>query len=83
MVDTFGTSALTREQLTDLVRRHFDLTPYGLREMLDDERSVVLREHRGASRRVGRRRDRGAGSEIRTGLAGRDDARACGCRGVP
>src|SRR4249920_2854132 len=35
MVDAFGTSALSREQLTELVRRHFDLTPYGLRVMLD------------------------------------------------
>ena len=35
MVETFGTGKLTREKLTALVRRHFDLTPYGLREMLD------------------------------------------------
>jgi S-adenosylmethionine synthetase len=34
MVETFGTSKLSREKLTALVRRHFDLTPYGLREML-------------------------------------------------
>jgi S-adenosylmethionine synthetase len=34
MVETFGTSKLPREKLTALVRRHFDLTPYGLREML-------------------------------------------------
>jgi len=40
MVDTFGTSALTREQLTELVRRHFDLTPYGLRTMLDLSRPI-------------------------------------------
>jgi S-adenosylmethionine synthetase len=40
MVDTFGTSALTREELTALVRRHFDLTPYGLREMLDLARPI-------------------------------------------
>ncbi|MFM7065476.1 MAG: methionine adenosyltransferase, partial [Gammaproteobacteria bacterium] len=31
MVETFGTSKLSREQLTKLVRKHFDLTPYGLR----------------------------------------------------
>jgi S-adenosylmethionine synthetase len=42
MVDAFGTSALTREQLTALVRRHFDLTPYGLREMLDLARPIYL-----------------------------------------
>jgi S-adenosylmethionine synthetase len=35
MVDTFGTSRLSRERLTQLVRKNFDLTPYGLREMLD------------------------------------------------
>ena len=40
MVDAFGTSALSREQLTALVRRHFDLTPYGLREMLDLVRPI-------------------------------------------
>src|ERR1035441_9125093 len=34
MVDSFGTSELSREELTALVRRHFDLTPYGLRAML-------------------------------------------------
>ena len=35
MVETFGTGTLPREHLTALVRKHFDLTPYGLREMLD------------------------------------------------
>ncbi len=40
MVDAFGTSALSREQLTELVRRHFNLTPYGLREMLDLTRPI-------------------------------------------
>ncbi len=40
MVDAFGTSALSREQLTELVRRHFDLTPYGLRVMLDLTRPI-------------------------------------------
>ncbi len=35
MIETFGTGKLSREKLTALVRRHFDLTPYGLREMLD------------------------------------------------
>ena len=40
MVDAFGTSALSREQLTELVRRHFDLTPYGLRLMLDLTRPI-------------------------------------------
>ncbi len=40
MIETFGTGALSREQLTALVRRHFDLTPYGLREMLDLARPI-------------------------------------------
>jgi len=31
---------LSREDLTALVRRHFDLTPYGLREMLDLARPI-------------------------------------------
>ncbi len=40
MVETFGTSKLSREALTKLVRRHFDLTPYGLRQMLDLARPI-------------------------------------------
>jgi S-adenosylmethionine synthetase len=40
MVETFGTGTLGREELTALVRRHFDLTPYGLREMLDLVRPI-------------------------------------------
>jgi S-adenosylmethionine synthetase len=40
MVETFGTSDLSRDELTRLVRRHFDLTPYGLREMLDLVRPI-------------------------------------------
>jgi S-adenosylmethionine synthetase len=40
MVETFGTSRLNRERLTQLVRKHFDLTPYGLREMLDLARPI-------------------------------------------
>ena len=40
MVETFGTSKLSRKQLTELVREHFDLTPYGLREMLDLARPI-------------------------------------------
>ncbi len=40
MVETFGTSKLPRERLTQLVRKHFDLTPYGLREMLDLVRPI-------------------------------------------
>ncbi|MEZ5498529.1 MAG: methionine adenosyltransferase [Steroidobacteraceae bacterium] len=33
-VETFGTGKIERAALTGLVRRHFDLTPYGLRQML-------------------------------------------------
>ncbi len=43
MVETFGTSSLSRERLTQLVRKHFDLTPYGLREMLDLVRPIYLK----------------------------------------
>ena len=40
MVESFGTGKVSREQLTRLVDRHFDLTPYGLREMLDLARPI-------------------------------------------
>jgi S-adenosylmethionine synthetase len=40
MVETFGTGKLSRERLTKLVLRHFDLTPYGLRQMLDLARPI-------------------------------------------
>ena len=40
MVEAFGTSRFSREQLTQLVRKHFDLTPYGLRRMLDLARPI-------------------------------------------
>jgi S-adenosylmethionine synthetase len=40
MLETFGTSPLSRERLTEIVRKHFDLTPYGLREMLDLARPI-------------------------------------------
>jgi len=40
MVETFGTSRLSRERLTQIVRGNFDLTPYGLREMLDLARPI-------------------------------------------
>jgi S-adenosylmethionine synthetase len=34
-VETFGTGIISAEQLTALIRQHFDLTPYGIMEMLD------------------------------------------------
>ena len=40
MVDTFGTGTLSDERMTALVRKHFDLTPYGLRQMLDLVRPI-------------------------------------------
>lgn len=40
MVETFGTGRVPRERLTQLVRKHFDLTPYGIREMLDLVRPI-------------------------------------------
>ncbi len=40
MVEAFGTSRLSREQLTMLVREHFDLTPFGVRRMLDLARPI-------------------------------------------
>ena len=40
MVETFGTGKMSDERLTQLVRAHFDLTPYGLREMLDLARPI-------------------------------------------
>ena len=40
MVETFGTGKLSRDKLTRLVLRHFDLTPYGLRQMLDLARPI-------------------------------------------
>jgi len=35
MVDTFGTGKITDERITELVREHFDLRPYGILKMLD------------------------------------------------
>ena len=40
MVETFGTGKLSDVRLTQLVRAHFDLTPFGLREMLDLARPI-------------------------------------------
>ncbi|MCE7903443.1 MAG: methionine adenosyltransferase [Gammaproteobacteria bacterium PRO9] len=39
-VETFGTGTIPQDRLTALVRRHFDLTPYGIREMLDLHRPI-------------------------------------------
>jgi len=35
MVETFGTGKISNEKITELVREHFDLRPYGILNMLD------------------------------------------------
>ena len=40
MVETFGTGKVSDERLTKIVRAHFDLTPFGLREMLNLTRPI-------------------------------------------
>ncbi len=39
-VDTFGTGKVSEEKLLELIRRHFDLRPYGLIAMLDLKRPI-------------------------------------------
>ncbi|HJP37992.1 MAG: methionine adenosyltransferase [Gammaproteobacteria bacterium] len=39
-VDTFGTSQLSEQQITALIREHFDLTPFGIKETLQLERPI-------------------------------------------
>ena len=40
MVDTFGTGKLSDEELTDIIRKHFDLRPAGIIKMLDLRRPI-------------------------------------------
>jgi S-adenosylmethionine synthetase len=40
MIDTFGTGAIPEEQMTDLIRQHFSLTPRGIIEMLNLRRPI-------------------------------------------
>ena len=35
MIETFGTGKISDEKITELVRQHFDLRPYGILKMLD------------------------------------------------
>ena len=35
MVDTYGTGTINNETLTELIRKHFDLRPKGIVNMLD------------------------------------------------
>ena len=39
-VHTFGTGTMSEDELTKLVRAHFDLTPYGILQTLDLERPI-------------------------------------------
>ncbi len=39
-IETFGTGKIEEQKLIELVRRHFDLRPYGLIEMLDLNRPI-------------------------------------------
>jgi len=39
-IETFGTGKISEQKLIELVRRHFDLRPYGLIEMLDLNRPI-------------------------------------------
>jgi S-adenosylmethionine synthetase len=39
-VDTFGTGHISDERITELVRKHFDLRPYGILQMLDLVRPI-------------------------------------------
>jgi S-adenosylmethionine synthetase len=41
-IDTFGTGVIDDDALVELVKRHFDLRPYGLIKMLDLERAIYL-----------------------------------------
>ncbi len=42
-VDTFGTGVIDDSKLTDIVRKHFDLTPDGIIKMLDLRRPIYAR----------------------------------------
>lgn len=39
-IDTFGTGKIADDKLTDLIKAHFDLRPYGLIKMLDLEKPI-------------------------------------------
>jgi len=40
LVETFGTAKIDEHRIAELVRRHFDLTPYGIARMLDLVRPI-------------------------------------------
>jgi len=39
-IETFGTAKIDEEKIARLVREHFDLTPYGIQQMLDLVRPI-------------------------------------------
>src|SRR5690606_13477626 len=43
MVDTWGTSKLSNEEIVKLIERHFDLRPKGIVQMLDLLRPIYTR----------------------------------------
>ncbi|NNJ90339.1 MAG: methionine adenosyltransferase [Gammaproteobacteria bacterium] len=49
MLDTFGTGKITDERITQLVREHFDLRPYGILNMLDLLNSDQIKYRKTAS----------------------------------
>jgi len=60
MVETFGTGKLSDQRLTQIVRANFDLTPFGLREMLDLARPIYQKT--AAYGHFGRKKKSSAGS---------------------
>ena len=72
MVNTFGTGVIDEEQLVDLVRAHFPLTPKGMIEHLKLRRPIYqkdrglrpLRPHRGDVHLGGHGQGRGAASRL-------------------
>ncbi|MBL3590844.1 MAG: methionine adenosyltransferase [gamma proteobacterium endosymbiont of Lamellibrachia anaximandri] len=49
MIDTFGTGKITDERITELVRTHFDLRPYGILNMLDLLNSDLIKYRKTAA----------------------------------
>src|SRR6202041_365125 len=40
LIETFGTERVPKQRILELINQHFDLTPFGLREMLDLARPI-------------------------------------------
>ncbi|MEN8212937.1 MAG: methionine adenosyltransferase [Pseudomonadota bacterium] len=49
MVDTFGTGKISDDKITQLVREHFDLRPYGILKMLDLLNADQIKYHKTAA----------------------------------